>query len=379
MGSAIDPFDLVGSLLSGIGRAITSGLAGMARWAMDGLLSALTSTTGVDLGLVNGPWRAMVVVGAMASVPVIVVAVTQAAVRGRPGEAAARGLGAPLVGGVGLLVSRALVGGLITACTWASWELIDVGLGGSSALVTTWTKFLSAIGAGGAVVGGAEGSLGAVALMLLVTAVLAFTVWVELAVRAALLYLLATMLPLALVGLYWRRLSGWLVRLGEVIVAVALSQVIITAGFVLGTALLDHSLSPSGPDISGIVSGLGLLLLASLGLPLTLRIVPMAVDAAVHAGAAMRVTRAAEHLGSATGAGSVARLATAPLRVISGYSAGTGTAGAQRLASAGEATGAAADASRVQLLATSRAARAGARLAQRGASAPPPTPAGEPT
>ena len=378
MGSSLDPFDLVGSLLSGIGHAITSGLAGMARWAMDGLLSALTSTTGVDLGAINGPWRAMVVVAGMASVPVIVVAVTQAAVRGRPGESAARGLGAPLAAGVGLLVSRALVGGLITACSWASWELIDVGLGGSSALVTTWTKFLTAIGAGGAVVGGPEGSAAAVVLMLLVTAVLAFTVWVELAVRAALLYLLATMLPLALVGLYWRRLSGWLMRMAEVIVAVALSQVIITAGFVLGTALLDHSLSLGAPDISGVVSGLGLLLLASLGLPLTLRVVPMAVDAAVHAGAGMRLTRAAEHLGSVTGAGSVTRLATAPLRAISGYSAGAGAAGAERLASAGEAAGAATDASRVRLLATSRAARAGARLAQRGATTPP-DPAGEPT
>src|SRR5581483_6287775 len=163
-----------------------------------------------------------------------------------------------------------------------------------------------------------------------------------------------------------------LVRTSEVVVAVALSQVIITAGLVLGTALLDHSLSAAstgpGSDISGIVSGLGLLLLASLGLPLTLRVVPMAVDAAMHAGAGMRIGMAAHYMGSLggfPGTNSVSRLAGAPLRVLRGYSAGAGAVGATRLASASEEASAAEETARVQLLATSRAARLGGRLAQR--------------
>jgi hypothetical protein len=288
-----------------------------------------------------------------------------------------------LVVGAGLLLGRALIGGLVDACTWASWQLIDAGLGGSQTLATTWTKFLAAVGATGAVVGGPEGSLAAAALMALGTALLAATVWLELAVRAALLYLLATLLPLALVGLYWRRLTTWLVRIAEVIVAVALSQVVITATLVLGTALLDHSLSLNsaqsapGADLSAVVSGLALLLLGSLGLPITLRVVPMAVDAAAHAGVGARFGAGAAgqlaSLGSA-GAGGLAGLAGAPVRAMRGFQIANGAGGAKAMAAAADLRGARDSAAPARLLADSAAARFGARVAGGTTTA---TPSGE--
>jgi hypothetical protein len=153
------------------------------------------------------------------------------------------------------------------------------------------------------------------------------TVWIELSVRAALLYLLAAMVPLALAGLFWRRLSSWAVRLAEVILAVALSQVVITAALVVGTAVVQRGLQPGqGPAATsgGLLAGVGLLLLASLGLPITLSVVPIAVDAAVHAGAGRQALAAARHHGEGVRtalsqpavASSPHRLATAPIRAV---------------------------------------------------------------
>jgi hypothetical protein len=165
------------------------------------------------------------------------------------------------------------------------------------------------------------------ALLLLVAALAALTVWVELSVRAALLYLLGALVPLALAGLFWRRLASWAVRLGEVILAVALSQVVITAALVVGTTVVDKALQPGqgpGATVGGLMAGIGLLLLASLGLPITLGVVPIAVDAAVAAGAGRGAMSAArQHAEGVRGALSEPakasahhRLATAPARAV---------------------------------------------------------------
>jgi hypothetical protein len=118
---------------------------------------------------------------------------------------------------------------------------------------------------------------------------------------------------------------------------VALSQVVVTAALVVGTAVADHALGSAtgpGPAVGGVIQGVALLLLASLGLPLTLRVVPVAVDAAVHAGAGRRalaaagghVERLATGIASPSKVSAGHRLATAPVRVVAGVARGPGRA-----------------------------------------------------
>ena len=111
--------------------------------------------------------------------------------------------------------------------------------------------------------------------------------------------------------------------------AVALSQVVITAALVVGTAVVDQAMVPGqGPAATtgGLLAGIGLLLLASLGLPITLGVVPIAVDAAVAAGAGRAALGSARShaegvrgaLSQPAGASAHHRLATAPARALRG-------------------------------------------------------------
>jgi hypothetical protein len=324
--------DVANAVLRAFGNAVLAGLAHLAGWAIAGVIHAVVATTTINpdtvMGPTAGPWRAMVTVAAMAALPILLVAVAQAALRGDPAELARRGLAVPLGVAVGLATSEAVLVALLAGCSWASGVLVDVGAGGQGHLSQVWGHLAVVLGGSGEAVSSTLGMPGAATgLLLLVAALAALTVWIELSVRAALLYLLAAMVPLALAGLFWRRLSSWAVRLAEVILAVALSQVVITAALVVGSAVVERGLQPGqGPAATsgGLLAGVGLLLLASLGLPITLSVVPIAVDAAVHAGAGRQALAAARHHGEGVRAAisqpalasSPHRLATAPIRAV---------------------------------------------------------------
>ena len=116
--------DIADAILHALGNAVLSGVAHLAAWAIGGVVHAVVATTSVDPATVMapgaGPWRAMVTVAAMVSVPILIVAVSQAALRGEPAEAARRGFGVPLAIGVGLISAQALLSALLLACSWAS-------------------------------------------------------------------------------------------------------------------------------------------------------------------------------------------------------------------------------------------------------------------
>ena len=64
---------------------------------------------------------------------------------------------------------------------------------------------------------------------MLTAAVVAFVLWLELAVRSAAIGAAALFLPLALVGLAWPATSHWARRLGETLAALVLSKLVIAA------------------------------------------------------------------------------------------------------------------------------------------------------
>jgi type IV secretory pathway TrbL component len=127
--------------------------------------------------------------------------------------------------------------------------------------------------------------------------------------------LLAAFVPLALAGLFWSGTARWTRRLLEVLAAVVLSQLVITVVMVLGAAALAHPADGVAGGADDLAVGLALLFLGSLGLPLTFRIVPHVMEAAVVAGggaaAAGRLRRGATQLAAVAAPTQAARLATA--------------------------------------------------------------------
>ena len=111
---------------------------------------------------------------------------------------------------------------------------------------------------------------------MLAAAIVAFVLWLELAVRSAAIAAAALFLPLALAGFAWPATAHWARRLGETLAALVLSKLVIAAVLALAAGLLGSS---SG--LAGVVEGIALLAVAAFAPFALLKLVP-----AIEAGAA---------------------------------------------------------------------------------------------
>ena len=283
-----NPFhvDIVGSLLSAIGRALTGGVQSLASSMFAHMTDALVATTSVHLdGWFTGPWRAMVAVAAVFAVPILLIGVATEVLAGRPGQALRRGVLLPLLVGPLLLAARALLSLLLALVSAACALVVRLGVGGPAGYGHALDRMRSLLGiTAGPLAAQAPGGGVGLLFVVLVAALLSFVIWVELACRAALVLLLAAFVPLALAGLFWAETARWARRLIEVLAAVVLSQLVITVVMVLAAAALGTSAGGVAAGVDDLAVGLALLFLGSVGLPLTFRIVPHVMEAAVVAG-----------------------------------------------------------------------------------------------
>ena len=276
--------DPVGALVSALSRAVTGGAQSLASAMFAHMTDALVATTQVRLdGWFTGPWRAMVAVAGMLALPILLCGVAQEVLAGRPGQAMRRGLLLPLAVGPALLVARAALGLVLLVVDASCALLVRVALGGPAGFASSLDHLRAVLGVTPGPLGPAAAGVGLL-VVLLVVAVLAFVIWVELACRAALVLLLAAMVPLALAGLFWRATERWTRRLLEVLAAVVLSQLVITTVMVLAAAALADPGRGLAAGIDGVAVGLALLFLGSLGLPMTFRMLPHVAEAAVVVG-----------------------------------------------------------------------------------------------
>src|SRR5487761_739376 len=250
---------VVSAVLSAIAHAISSGIASLASWAIGGLAHAATATTAVNLGTwFQGPWRAMLTVASLAALPLF-------------------------FAGVGALIGLALVQ-LLLGLVDVSCEVVEhtSGISISAALARLGT----ALGVTTIVGGGGVAAIGAL-LLALCAALAALVLWLELAMRTVLILVTTAFLPLGLSGLLWPKTASWLRRIGEILTAIAISKLVIVVVLVLGAAALTNSpisLSTPGADIDAMVQGVAFLGLATFGLPIALRVVPFAAEAALTSG-----------------------------------------------------------------------------------------------
>ncbi|MGD1012377.1 MAG: hypothetical protein ABR925_07600 [Acidimicrobiales bacterium] len=112
-------------------------------------------------------------------------------------------------------------------------------------------------------------------LVVLTAAMVAFVLWLELAVRSAAIAAASLFLPLALVGLAWPATAHWARRLGETLAALVLSKFVIVSVLALAAGLLG-----TATGISAVVEGVALLAVAAFAPFALLKLVP-----AVEAGA----------------------------------------------------------------------------------------------
>jgi hypothetical protein len=295
----------VPGILSAIGQVITNGAQQVAGWAFTEMTRALLATTQVSLtGWFAAPWRAMIAVAGVLAVPILLAGVLTETLAGRPGVALRRGVLLPLLVAPVLLATRALIGLALALVNGCCALVVHLGIGGPSGYAAALARMRASLGVTGAAGSALPGTNGAVTvLIILATAFLCFVIWVELALRAAMVYLLAAFVPLALAGLFWTETARWTRRLLEILAAVILAQLVITVVMVLAAASLAGHRDGLAAGIDQTAVGLALLFLGTLGLPMTFRLIPHVVEASVAAGAGAAVAgRARQHGGQALAA-----------------------------------------------------------------------------
>lgn len=165
-------------------------------------------------------------------------------------------------------------------------------------------------------------------LLVLSAGLIAFLLWLELAVRGAAISAASLFLPIALVGLAWPATAHWARRLGETLTALVLSKLVIAAVLALAAGLLV-----GGSGLAAIVQGVALLAMAAFAPFALLKLVPVIEAGAVAhlEGLGRRSLRAVEQVGTEAfgleggGVAALAALGGAMTRGVQSISASSGT------------------------------------------------------
>ena len=255
-------------------------LAAVGTWVLGGAKTALTDTAKV-LGDTTDPrlgttwfsatyWR-MAGIAAVLTLPFLFAAAVQALLRSDLSLLARAAFGYLPLSLLAVGIAAPLTTLLLAACDQMSTIV-------SSAAGHAGTHFLSRMTAVAGGLAAVSHSPFLIFLVALLTAAAAITLWIELLVREAAVYIVVLMLPLAFAALAWPARRVWAIRAVEMLVALILSKFAIVAVLALGGA----ALSTAGP--SGMLAGLVLVVLAAFAPWALVRLLPLAELASGAAG-----------------------------------------------------------------------------------------------
>jgi hypothetical protein len=254
-------------------------------WFVGQVLSLLENTTKVNLSAgwfsgANGPYRTVVGVAAVLLLGFLFLGLIQGLLAGDPMAMLVR-MCRDLPLAVFAMVATIAVGDKLLELSDELSQAVLRG-GGSEA-----KQVLTVISTAGSFSG--QTSF-VIALLGLLCIIAALFVWIELVVRAALIYLLVALSPLVFAAMVWPVARGMVRKLSELVLALIFSKVVIAIAFSVGAAALagvgnaGHASAGSTSDISAsagtLFSGLVIFGLAAFAPFVVLKLFP-AAEAAV--------------------------------------------------------------------------------------------------
>ncbi len=247
--------------------AIGAWVAGGAKFALHETESVIATTTRPELQSTwfsSAYWR-MAAISALLTLPFLFAAAIQAIMRSDLALLVRAALGylplAMLAVGVAAPVTTLLLA--------ASDEMSGIV---SSASNGASSSFLAHAGAAVGFLSAASRSPFLAFFVGLITAAATLTLWIELLIRSAAVYVIVLMLPLFFAALVWPARRIWAVRTLELLVALILSKFAIVAVLALGGAALGHT---SIPSVTTTLAGATLVLLAAFSPWALLRMLPL--------------------------------------------------------------------------------------------------------
>jgi hypothetical protein len=257
------------ALIAGIDGWVT----GSAQTLLNHTASALSNTTSPQLRTTwfsSTYWR-MAAIAAVLTLPFLFAAAVQALLRSDLSMLARAAFGyLPLA-----MLAIAIAAPLTTLLLAAGDQLCSFI---SAAAGHAGAQFLGRIG----IVAAAAAASGSPFLAFLVGLFMiaaAFTLWVELLLREAAVYVIVLMLPLGFAAFVWPARRIWVIRAVELLVALILSKFAIVAVLSLGGAAVG-----SAGNLTGLMAGAVLIMLAAFSPWALLRLIPLAEIASGAAG-----------------------------------------------------------------------------------------------
>jgi hypothetical protein len=322
---------LAGGLLNGLFGGLVDWVVNGASWLLDQIGAVITATTPIDLssGWFGSHFAVMASLAAVVLVPLLLAGIMQAVYHQDAGQL------------LRTVLVRLPLAVLFTAVVLQLVRLALSATDGLSSAVGSGADVSTALSTLATGLSGLAGT-GVPAFAVLLGAVLvalgALTLWLELVVRAAAVYVAVLFLPLALASLVWPAVGHWCRRLVDTLVALILSKFVIVAVLSLASAELA-----SGTGFASVLGGAALLLLAAFTPFTLLRLVPAVEAGAVHhlEGARQRAVHAATGPPRAALSAASFALARAGGTELGDVTPGTGLGQAAGLPGEGDGSGAA--------------------------------------
>jgi hypothetical protein len=263
-------------------RSFTAAVAAAGKFFLEKVGGLIHGTTSPDV--VNADWfasqyRVMMALAVVIALPILLVSVAQSIVRADGMQAIRSAFVFLPLAAILSAVGPAMVQMLINISDWMS-----AALGGNAAADAQ--KFMS--DAGSALAGLGAGTLNPAApvfgvlLGALIITLGALSIWLELLLRAAAIYISVLFLPLALAAMIWPAGWRWCRRLIEFLIAIIFAKVFIVA--IINLAAAGLARGGLGDKFEGVLAGGALLLMAAFTPIALLKLIPLAEAAVVTAG-----------------------------------------------------------------------------------------------
>jgi len=328
-------------------RSFTAAVSAAGQWFLQkvgGLINGSTSPNVVNANWFGSQYRVMLALAVVISLPILLVSVAQSIVRVDAMQAIRSAFVYLPIAAIFSAVGPALAQILIDSSDWMSTAISHNAAANAQQFMTDTGSWLGAIGAG--TVNPAAPVFG-VLLGAIVVVLGAFSIWLELLLRSAAIYVAVLFLPLAFAAMVWPTAGRWCRRLIEFLIAIIFAKVFIVA--IIDMAAAGLAGGGLADKFEGVLAGGALLLMAAFTPIALLRLIPLAEAAVVTAGQQRAALRQATQGATAfTSSSVVSQMIQSRFRSAGGATAAAGAAGWAAAPAAAKAATTAASAARAR-------------------------------
>ncbi|HET6750035.1 MAG TPA: hypothetical protein VFL71_12330, partial [Actinomycetes bacterium] len=263
-------------------RSFTAAVASAGQFFLERIGRMINNTTSPNV--VTADWfvsqyRVMLALAVVIALPILLVSVAQSIVRADGMQAIRSAFVFLPIAAILSAVGPAMVQIFIDVSDWMSAALSNNASADAQKFMADAGSSLAALGAGTL---NPTAPVFGVLLGALIVVLGALSIWLELLLRAAAIYISVLFLPLALAAMIWPAGWRWCRRLIEFLIAIIFAKVFIVA--IINLAAAGLARGGLGDKFEGVLAGGALLLMAAFTPIALLKLIPLAEAAVVTAG-----------------------------------------------------------------------------------------------